>query len=128
MNSFPRYVRWHSTTVNNLTFWAMMKLKRVRFSPFAQICNINLAAYGRSVDIANFRKIFCNVGIPRNHSIIVLSHRLLREIDIDRFIHQKVLSAKTDILRLRLREGHGEGKGDRVIEGKRSGYSGFELL
>ena len=29
---------------------------------FAQICNINLAAYGRSVDIAIFfRKIFINV-------------------------------------------------------------------
>ena len=29
--------------------------------PSLQICNINLAAYGRSVDIANFRKIFFNV-------------------------------------------------------------------
>ena len=28
---------------------------------FAQICNINLAAYTRSVDIANSRKIFFNV-------------------------------------------------------------------
>ena len=28
---------------------------------FARICNINLAAYGRSVDIANSRKILLNV-------------------------------------------------------------------